>query len=243
MKARTETQGRRRRYGMIAILIAAGIGLFIWGTLYIHTPVFYVNGDKYAKKGEDKDRILYQTRGAGPDIAVSGPPEAKSVHVGNYIYKVSVESQSHSYRGSIYRIDYPDRSRIVGTYDNGSGFFYRQTHNGYEPIYPDVGPYVGGKPLEPVKWDELKAGVIMKMAYESNQSTQGKALYYYIGYVVILIGMIGFCCPEAAFYLSYPIWVENPKPSDDYIVAARFGAVLAVICGFFLILRALGISS
>lgn len=35
---------------------------------------------------------------------------------------------------------------------------------GYKPLYPDVGPYVGGKPLEPVNWDKLKAGVIMKMA-------------------------------------------------------------------------------
>ncbi|MFD3268658.1 hypothetical protein ACE3MS_00675 [Paenibacillus dendritiformis] len=145
MKAGTETQGRRGRYGMIAILIAAGIGVFIWG--------------------------------------------------------------------------------------------------GYEPLYPDVGPYVGGKPLEPVNWDKLKAGVIMKMAYESNQSTQGKPLYYYLGFVVILIGLAGFYCPEAAFYLGYPIWVENPKPSDDYIIAAKAGAVLAVLFGFFLILRALGISS
>lgn len=243
MKAGTETQRRRGRYGMIAILIAAGIGVFIWGALYIHTPVFYVNGDKYVKKSEDEHGLLYETRGAGPAIAVSGPPEAKSVHIGDYLYKVSVESESDSYRGSIYRIDYPDQSRIVGTYDRGSGLFYRQTHNGYEPLYPDVGPYVGGKPLEPVNWDKLKAGVIMKMAYESNQSTQGKPLYYYLGFVVILIGLAGFCCPEAAFYLSYPIWVENPKPSDDYIIAAKAGAVLAVLFGFFLILRALGISS
>lgn len=68
---------------------------------------------------------------------------------------------------------------------------------GYKPLYPDVGPYVGGKPLEPVNWDKLKASVIMKMA----------------------------------------------KPSDDYIIAAKAGAVLAVLFGFFLILRALGISS
>jgi hypothetical protein len=58
-----------------------------------------------------------------------------------------------------------------------------------------------------------------------------------VGFILIIVGIIGAAFPQAMWYMSEGWKFKDAEPSDFYLIMNRVMGVVAVIIGFYLLFQ------
>ncbi|WP_438434763.1 hypothetical protein [Gorillibacterium sp. sgz500922] len=213
------------------LLVLAGaliLAAVVWSIPRFGDPVFHVDGAKYRYAGTSGGGELYRTKGQGEPITIRHDGKRTEIHIGQEAFQVqrmdAVEgADQYEVTDSIGTRVAKELSGLVLVRQENGEFVpefigYAVTSNG-ERIYSD--------PQE----HPVPAGTLVQIADPTLWTKDGQVGYYLLGVFLLAVSWLRCRFVEFFFRLEYGLWVEDPEPTDFYLLVNRVGSIAFAVVG------------
>jgi hypothetical protein len=221
---------KAKRVGNIVLIavtiLLLGAMMYLWITGYYSQKIFYLDGNAFKphSAAQDGSRTYVRTRGK-EKIRVMQEDNRRTVTIRGEAY--IVDKLASNGMPALYRVTYP------------SGASYNVEDQGHTLIARDKngewltggGVYVNSKHQVAPGEEYYYPSSIVTAAYEQyhEQHTMPIMLIpalFCLGFGWLQLRSERFVLFQ--FKLSYGLWVENPEPTDAYLVMAKVSGVVGI---------------
>ncbi|HAX73519.1 MAG TPA: hypothetical protein DCY20_08340 [Firmicutes bacterium] len=224
------------------VLIILGLGVLLWyGQTFTMVGIKYE--DTFLKRVETAQGYNYIGTSSEGEITVSvskikshNSETLVEFYLPNKLYQsYTVQYQNRNNQISVQSIkDETGAILFTGTYVLEGGFLLLNDNDLYweSPQFHVADQAIFNK--------DYRVPLVSVLEFATNQSTiRGVFELFFVGLILTVSGVLEYLYPMFFFKLRYMFTVEDPEPTDFYMIVQRICVIFCIVLGLLLLLAAL----